>query len=183
MRTIFISAGHSNTPGRDRGAVGNGFIEGNLTVEFRNLIISELAKIGVKAERDGDNTVTAETVNFIRKKLFGINSIFIDFHFNAGPSTATGCEVIVPDNPSEFEWSMAQDISATISNVLGIRNRLPKSESKSARSKLAWMRTTGENILPEVCFITNSADMASYQKNKNELASALAAAIKKWAQQ
>lgn len=43
MRTVFISAGHSNQPGRDRGAYGNGYNEGDLTAEFRNLVITELA--------------------------------------------------------------------------------------------------------------------------------------------
>ena len=42
MRKIFISAGHSNKQGTDRGASGNGFIEGELTVELRDLIVSEL---------------------------------------------------------------------------------------------------------------------------------------------
>ena len=38
MRTIFISAGHSDG-GIDKGASGNGYVEGVLTVEQRDLIV------------------------------------------------------------------------------------------------------------------------------------------------
>lgn len=181
MRTVFISAGHSNTPGRDRGAYGNGLNEGDLTVEFRNLVIAELAKIGVKAERDGDNSVTGETVNFIRKKLFPSSTVFVDFHFNAGPPAATGSEVIIPDNPSEFEKGMADELSAYIASTLQLRNRGRKTEANTARKQLVWMRTAGENILPEICFITNTGDVKSYQSKKVELAAGIASIIKKWA--
>jgi len=182
MRTVFISAGHSNTPGRDMGAVGNGYIEGRLTVELRNLVITELAKLGIKAERDGDNSVTIETVNFIKKKLLAPNSILVDFHFNAATPAATGAEVIIPASFSAFERDMADELSAYIAVTLGIRNRGRKTEAQTARGKLAWMRSAGENILPEICFITNPGDMTSYQNKKGELAKGIAAIIHKWAQ-
>jgi hypothetical protein len=35
MKKLILSAGHSNMTGRDRGASGCGFIEGDLTVELR----------------------------------------------------------------------------------------------------------------------------------------------------
>ena len=41
-RKIYLSAGHSNRAGRDRGASGNGFIEGELTVDARNRITKYL---------------------------------------------------------------------------------------------------------------------------------------------
>ena len=45
MRKIFISAGHSNKSGKDQGAQGNGYIEGQLAVELRNLLVSELKSL------------------------------------------------------------------------------------------------------------------------------------------
>jgi N-acetylmuramoyl-L-alanine amidase len=180
MRTIFIGAGHSNTKGRDMGAVGNGYVEGELTVELRNLVIEELAKLGIKAERDGDNSVTLETVNFIRKKLFKPDSILVDIHFNAGPAAATGCEVIIPASFSVFERDLADELSALISTTLQIRNRGRKTEAQTARKQLAWMRMAGDNILPEICFISNADDMSKYQAKKKELAYNMAALLKKW---
>ena len=47
MRKIFISAVHSNKPGKDQGAAGNGFIEGQLAVELRNLLVSELKSLKI----------------------------------------------------------------------------------------------------------------------------------------
>lgn len=181
MRTVFISAGHSNTPGRDRGAAGNGYLEGDLTVELRDLLLAELSRIGIPALRDGNNSVTAETVQFIRKKLLQPNSILVDFHFNAGPAAATGAEVIVPASFSVFERDMADELSACIAATLQIRNRGRKTEAQTARKQLAWMRMTGENILPEICFITNADDMRKYQQHKTELVQGIAKIIEKWA--
>jgi N-acetylmuramoyl-L-alanine amidase len=43
------------------------------------------------------------------------------------------------------------------------------------------MRLKGENILIEMCFITNANDMASYQANKVQLAESLADVLIKYA--
>lgn len=182
MRTVFISAGHSNTPGRDRGASGNGYFEGDLTVEFRDMLMAELLRLGVPALRDGNDSVTADTVSFIRKKLLKPNSLLVDIHFNAGPSAATGTEVIVPEAFSTFERDLADALSACMATVLQIRNRGRKTEAQTARKRLLWMRTAGENILLEICFITNPGDIRSYQQNKPALAKGLAAIIYKWIQ-
>lgn len=181
MRTVFISAGHSNTPGRDRGAYGNGYHEGDLTVEFRDLLMAELDRLGVPALRDGNDSVTAETVNFIRKKLLQPNSILVDIHFNAAPAVASGTEVIVPERFSVFERDLADELAAFMATTLQIRNRGRKTEAQTARKKLAWMRSAGENILPEICFISNPGDIRSYQQNKTALAAGMAKIIHKWA--
>lgn len=180
MRTVFISAGHSNTPGRDRGAQGNGYHEGDLTVEFRELLMAELALLGVTALRDGDNSITAETLQFIRKKLLHPNSLLVDIHFNAAPAVASGTEVIIPESFSVFERDLADELSAYMATTLQIRNRGRKTEAQTARKKLAWMRSAGENILLEICFITNPGDIRSYQQNKTVLAAGMAKIIHKW---
>jgi N-acetylmuramoyl-L-alanine amidase len=180
MRKIFISAGHSNRAGRDRGATGNGFIEGELTVELRNLIISELNKLGVKPIVDGDNTILSETLNFFRN-LTTPNCIVLDLHWNAAAPTATGTETLIPSNPSQFEINLAEALSKAVNETLGIRLRGNhkgklgvKTEAESHHGRLGWMRLTGENVLMEICFITNSSDMNAYQKNKNTLAKKIA---------
>jgi len=180
MRTLFISAGHSNTPGRDRGAQGNGYHEGDLTVEFRDLLMCELDRLGVTALKDGNNTVTAETVNFIRKKLLKPNSILVDIHFNAATATATGTEVIIPESFSAFERDLSDELSICMADVLQIRNRGRKTEAQTARKRLAWMRTTGENILLEICFISNEKDINSYQRNKDVLAKEISKVLYKY---
>lgn len=182
MRTVFISAGHSNTPGRDRGASGNGYLEGDLTVEFRDLLMAELLRLGIPALRDGNNSVTADTVNFIRKKLLKPTAVLVDIHFNAGPPAATGAEVIIPESFSVFERDLADELSACMATTLQIRNRGRKTEAQTARKRLLWMRSAGENILLEICFITHPVDIRHYQQNKQTLAKSVAAILYKWTQ-
>jgi N-acetylmuramoyl-L-alanine amidase len=183
MRKIFLSAGHSNKPGADRGAVGNGFIEGNLTVELRNLIYNEFCNLGITAELDKNSNVLRDTIALFRD-MTTEKCIVIDLHWNAATPQATGTEVLIPKNPSQFEQELASDLAKTISNTLGIRmrgvyNGKPgvKTEDMSARGTLGWMRLKGENILPEICFISNKDDMDRYQQNKNLLAKNMAKVI------
>jgi N-acetylmuramoyl-L-alanine amidase len=173
MRTIFISAGHSNVLGKDRGASGNGFVEGILTVEQRNLIVKELKNLGAKVIIDDNDSILSQTMAFFRNKTTK-NCILVDLHWNAATSQATGTEVLVPVTPTKFEMDLATDLSKAIANTLKIKNRGVKTELQSARKSLGWMRLTGENILIETCFISNKKDMDNYQKNKEELAKQIA---------
>jgi len=180
MRKIFISAGHSNRPGRDRGASGNGFVEGELTVDLRNLIVSELKKLGVNVIVDKDDSILSESITFF-KNLTTNTCIVLDIHWNAGPATATGTETLIPAQNTEFERNLAAKLSKVVSDRLGIpmRGRHSglsgvKTEADSHHGRLGWMRLTGENVLMEVCFISNPNDMKSYQDNKLKLAEDIA---------
>jgi N-acetylmuramoyl-L-alanine amidase len=180
MRKIFISAGHSNVPGKDRGAAGNGFIEGELTVELRNLLICELHELGITAIVDQNDSILSHSLNFF-KNLTTNKDIVLDIHWNAATPQATGTETLVPSDPSDFEMKLAHSISSCISETLNIPMRGNhggykgvKTEASSHHGRLGWMRLTGENILMEVCFISNKNDMDSYQKEKENLAKKLA---------
>jgi len=180
MRKIFISAGHSNKPGKDQGAAGNGFIEGQLSVEFRNLLVSELKSMGVTPITDVDSNVLTESLTFF-KNLTAKDSIVLDIHWNAGPPSATGVEVLIPSENSSVERNLAKDLADEISNTLSIPLRGShaglagvKTESESHHGRLGWMRLTGENVLIEMCFISSKSDMESYQKNKSTIAKKIA---------
>jgi N-acetylmuramoyl-L-alanine amidase len=187
MRKVFISAGHSNTRGRDRGASGNGFIEGELTVEYRNLLTAELNKLGIKPIVDADNSILAETIRFFQN-LTTSTCIVIDIHWNAASATATGTETLIPAQNTEFERTLAKAMSDDVTRILGIPLRGNhaglrgvKTELESHHGRLGWMRLTGENILLEICFISNPNDMAKYQANKQLLAAAHARTIARFA--
>lgn len=175
MRKVFLSAGHSNKPGRDRGAQGNGYIEGELSVEFRNILKNELINLGLTPTLDKDNSILSESISYF-KNLTNKDSIVIDIHWNAATPSATGVEVLIPSNDTEFERVLAKEISDCISNTLSIPLRGNykgykgvRSESESHHGRLGWMRLNGENILIEVCFISNKDDMKKYQENKYTL--------------
>ena len=188
MRKVFISAGHSNKRGRDRGASGNGYVEGDLTVEYRNLLTAELNKLGIKPTVDSNNSVLAETIRFF-KNLTTITCIVIDIHWNAAADpSATGTETLIPAKNTEFERTLAKAMSDDVAKILGIPLRGNhaglrgvKTELNSHHGRLGWMRLTGENILLEINFISNPNDIQKYQANKHLLAATHARTIARFA--
>lgn len=178
MKKLFLSSGHSAVTGigRDVGAVSGKYIEGVEADKFRDLVVKELQTLGANPITDGDNTILADTIKEF-KKTATEDSILVEFHFNAATPKATGVETLVPKNPSKKEREIAENISKTISETLDIPLRGTKgvkTEAESARGSLGWMKLAGENILPEICFLTNPTDMASFTKNKELLAKRIA---------
>lgn len=181
-RLLFVSAGHSSVKGKDNGAVAiDGRTEGQLTEEFRNLFVAECKALGITCNVDGANSVLSDTINLF-KKYTNKDSILIEFHFNAGPASATGTEVLVPSRKeyTDIEVELGRALSQKASEVLGIPNRGFKTEEESARGRLGWMRLTGHNILPEICFISNKFNLSMYDIKKKELAKAWALIIKEY---
>jgi len=173
-RRVAISAGHSNVPGQDMGAKGNLLTEGSEAVILRNLIVDRFKERNEVISIDPDNSVTGKTVALF-KQYFNANDIVVDIHFNASSNpTATGCEVLVPAVASATELEIAGTLALDISKVLGIKNRGVKTELQSARKKLLWMTIPGENILIEICFISNDEDVRKYITNKEQLAKSIA---------
>lgn len=179
-RRIAISAGHSNVPGQDRGAIGNGLIEGVEAVKIRDRVKYYLERVGSKASVDPDSSVTWRTVALF-KKYFSDRDIVVDIHLNAaGSEKATGCEVIVPVKYSAFERALADELCTAISVNLKIRNRGVKTEAQTPRKKLLWMTIPSENILIECFFITNPDDVASYTLYFDNMCAAIAGVLCKY---
>lgn len=182
MRTVFISAGHSDGKGtsKDRGAVSNGFVEGDLTIEFRDLLHLNLKDLGVKVVIDNNSNAFSHSIAFFRN-LTTPNSIVIDIHFNSSANPlSTGVETLIPAKYTAFEYNLAADISKCISETLGYKLRGTngvKTELASHHGSLGWMRLTGENILLEIGFISNKKDMEIYQQKKHILAKKIAEII------
>lgn len=179
MRKIIISAGHG---GDDPGAVSNGFIERDLAIELRALVVKHLKTLyNVDALVDPDRNKLTDTLAWLRGKFLGKDILF-DIHWNAGGGT--GIEVIVPEVPSNFETRLAQTLADKISNLTTWKKRAGgvKKESDTARKKLGWMRPNAENILLETCFIDNKLDMAIYQANKSGIAKIIAEVLYKFSQ-
>lgn len=174
-RKIYISAGHSNVKGKDRGATAfdNSITEGEMAVELRNLICEYLKDNKIDFTIDSDSNVLKDSLAYLRG-LVESGDIAIDIHFNSAISLAIGTEVLVPDKASPFETKLASNLSKSISSAIGIPNRGVKDELLSHRGKLGWMRLNCENILIEVCFISNKTDFDKYQYNKQRVASAIA---------
>lgn len=182
MRKIAISAGHSP---KEPGAAGNGYKEELLAIELRDLIVAELKALGVSPIVDSNENALKASIAFF-KNLLAIDSLVIDLHWNASLSTqANGTEVLVPGEYNAFEYDLACAVSGTITNILNTKPRGingVKTELESHHGRLGWMRLNGNNILIEVCFISNPLDMEKYQKNKLSLAKQLALTFKKYSE-
>lgn len=155
MRSIFISAGHSNT---DPGASGNGKHEADIVVEFRNIVGFYLARSRAVYALDGDgeqNMPLADAAK--RAKQY---SIAVEFHCNAGPPAATGVETL--SGPGDT--ALGAKLCAAIASRLGIRNRGAKPEASGQHSRLAFVQAGG--IIVELFFITNADDLARYEAQK-----------------
>jgi N-acetylmuramoyl-L-alanine amidase len=173
MKTLIIGAGHGGT---DSGAVGSGFKERDLTIEFRNLLVAELQKLSVPCITDPDTYKLADSLVYF-KNYFKTDSINIDIHWNAGSPAATGTEVLINTQATPFEKQLGAKIADAIATKLNIKNRGLKTELQSARGSLAWMKQPGRNYIIEMCFISNKTDMDKYQANKQKLAKTIAAIL------
>lgn len=171
---IYVFAGHvadKKDPDHDPGAVANGFVEADLALVLRNKVsgILKAAGASVTIDSDGDSlkAVLAKTASSEKDVIF-------DIHWNAGPSTATGTEVFIPDRHTEWEKKFAKKVVDAIGSIMGIKIRGVKTEGQSARGRLGVMRPEGINMLVEICFLTNKSDMEKYLSNIDLVAKAIA---------
>ena len=174
---VFISAGHNTKGQRDPGAVSKYGIEAEKAAEFRNIITGVAKGLGLKVINDKDDERLAE---YLKRIQSGSGSVVLEFHFDAGPESATGSTVVIGDDADRLDKMFADEIAKTTASVLGIKNRGVIPEGKTHRGKLGLMREQGTVALLEIGFITNKIDMTKYEANKFELASALAKIIKKY---
>ena len=169
MRNVFVFAGHG---GSDAGASYKQYVERDLTIEFRDLVIRELLKYGITAKTDSNSNALVQTLDWLKGK-FSSKDILVDIHWNAGIPSASGSEIFIPDSASPFERHFSNSLLRVFTEF-GFKPRGVKPEALSNRRKLGFMRPNAENILIEVCFITNDNDMKLYQVNKQALAKRVA---------
>ncbi|WP_346236767.1 N-acetylmuramoyl-L-alanine amidase [Niabella insulamsoli] len=168
---IFISAGHnskSKKVKRDPGAVANGYKEGDLAIEFRNLVCKELDALRVPYITDSDEETLAMYLQRIRT---GSGSVVIEYHFDAATnSAATGTTGLIEAAADRLDKAFAKELTDTTAAVLGIRNRGVIDEGQSHRGRLGLMREDGIICLLELGFISNRSDLDRYFANKDILA-------------
>lgn len=177
---VCISAGHhsKHSVKPDPGAVGNGYKEGDLTIELRDLVCAELDRLGVAYVKDSDQETLGQ---YLKRINTGSGSVVIEFHFDASSSdTATGATALIEAEADRLDRAFATELVETTAKCLGIKNRGVISESESHRGRLGLMREDGIICLLEVCFISNKKDVEAYQCTKQALAMLIAPIIKKY---
>ena len=178
---IFLSAGHnskSRTIKPDPGAINKyGIKEGDLTIEFRDLVAAELTKMGVPFKTDLQEESLQMYLNRINT---GRGSVVIEYHFDAGPENAEGSTSLVEEDSDANDKMFATEILTSTNQILGTKFRGVKPESFTRHGRLALMREEGIICLFEIGFITNENDMAKYHAKKHQLAKAHAEIIAKY---
>lgn len=175
---IFLSAGHNPfglSP--DPGAVANGYKEAELATIMRDLVAAQLKKMGIPfiTDRDDERLGT-----YLERIKTGNGSVVLEFHFDAGPATATGCTVLIEKEADRLDKAFAKELVDLTSQTLGIRNRGVRSEAESHRGSLGLMREEGIIALLEVGFITNKQDIQLFMANKEKLAFVIAQVLVKY---
>lgn len=169
MKSIFLSAGHSNA---DPGAVANGRREADIGTEFRNIVSFYLMQKGIAHTLDGRGTVNLPLSTAARSAR-GFD-IPVEFHCNASASSAAnGCEVL----SDMHDAKLAAQISAAISASLGVRDRGAKPENSGQHKRLAFVQAGG--LIVELFFITSKSDLAKYDARKWVAARAVAEVVAK----
>ena len=190
QRRLFLSAGHSTTAGRDRGATSHDgrHIEGLIVAEFRTLVFDILmSQYKYRASVDSNDSILSQTISLFQKWATP-KCVLVDFHLNAASNPkAAGIECFVPNSPTSFELGLAREIAEAVASETRFplrRGRLSqagvKTESESARGSLGWMKVAGENVLVELFFVTNPEEVAVWNKQKHQAAKRVADVLWKY---
>jgi N-acetylmuramoyl-L-alanine amidase len=171
---IFISAGHHSKATKikqDPGAVNKqGVKEGDLTIEFRDLVCKELDLKKVKYVKDLDEENLGA---YLQRIKTGTGSVVVEYHFDANNKpTPTGTTGLIEAEADRLDRAFAKELTDSTAKILGIRNRGVMTEAQSYRGRLGLMREEGIICLMEICFITNPDDLKAYHVGKQQLAKA-----------
>jgi N-acetylmuramoyl-L-alanine amidase len=173
-KLILVSAGHTNVSGQDRGAAGHGFIEGQLAVELRDAVAAEIRAVApefsvIEDGVDGKSDPLKKALVLARKA-----DIAVEFHWNAGPATATGIEVL--SKPAKK--LLAKKLANAISSATGLRLRGEggwKADNSGQHHRLAFCEAGG--LIVEAGFISNRNDVNAYTDNFPAIVQNLAFAL------
>lgn len=178
MRKIYLIAGH-NGPGT--GATGH-IDEGAETIKLQSLVASIMEQYGFRPETEPDTSSKLSAVVSWLKSKVGKSDICVDIHFNASSNPmATGVECLYSTD-GDIERSMARDLCCVLSSTMGIRNRGAKPESAGAHSKLAMLSSFScEQLILEVCFVTNQDDAKRYHEKRELVARDIAMVLMRYA--
>lgn len=196
-RRLYLSSGHGNVAGKDRGApfrrAGVQEWEGVHTALLRRRIYELLLQWGFGAQVivDADTNITNETVDLWKKKVRP-GDLALDIHFNCVENPkASGTESFVPDVPTREEVTIAERLSDVSAKLMGIPARGyfklgsavfkgVKTPGQSNRGRLAWMYLNCHSVLWEVCFMTCPVDQNEYFKQFENLAAEAAGILAIW---
>ena len=159
MKTITITAGHSNT---DPGACNGPAREADIAQDMRNMVALYLERAGIPTRTDGTGKGNASLSQAV--KLIKGSAVAVEFHCNAAVSkSAKGVEALSQNK----DKAISQQLCKAVSDVLGSPLRGDKGwkpESSGQHSRLAYVSNGG--IILELFFISNDAELQTWYDKK-----------------
>lgn len=177
MATLYLIAGHG---GKDPGAIAvdGKTTEADLATELVSLICDNLKGYDGFVDVSDRNQSFNQDLDFVRQNATPDDTL-IDFHFNAFYlGSANGTEAYYTKSDSTPPIKLGVNLLAAIIKSTGFSNRGIKPESNSQHARLAILHTQAKDeLLLEVCFITNKSDFETYQANKKQIAKDIASCL------
>ena len=159
MKTITITAGHSNT---DPGACNGSAREADIAQDMRNMVALYLERAGVPIRTDGTGKGNAPLSQAV--KLIKGSAVAVEFHCNAAASKAAkGVEALSQSK----DKSISQQLCKAVADVLDTPLRGDKGwkpENSGQHSRLAYV--SGGGIILELFFISNDAELQTWYDKK-----------------
>ncbi|MEQ1763210.1 MAG: N-acetylmuramoyl-L-alanine amidase, partial [Pyrinomonadaceae bacterium] len=122
---------------------------------------------------DGENEPLKKAIALIRSTR---PAAAIEFHWNGGPPSATGIEVLC----KSAHKTLAQGIAGAIHAATGLvlrGDRGWKPENSGQHERLGFCEAGG--LIVEVCFISSKVDMNRYTTTKGHVAANIAEVLAK----
>ena len=169
MSKILVAAGHSSTESGASSPDGR-FVEADLALLLRDLILADLRARGINAIGDGDDGENLPLRDSIA--LARTVQVACEIHFNTSTNkNVSGVEVLAHPKHKPLAQRLALAIvSATGSKMRGDGGfKLPNS---GQHSRLGFVQAGG--LVVEVEFLSSPAAMARYMANEDKVARALA---------
>ena len=170
MKPITITAGHG---GSDPGAVAGRITERDLMTALRDIVADKLRAKGLTVRTDGARGINDPLASAIH--LIAGSAVALELHTNASTNPAArGVEVI----SLPAQKLQAQRVARAIAKVLNTQVRGDGGwidQSQSARGRLGFVQRGG--MVVEVFFLSNPAELATYQALSWHVASAIVDAV------
>lgn len=179
---VCIDAGHG---GNDGGAVGNdGSLEKNDTLTMAIALKTSLENYGIKVYM----TRTTDEYCSLEERVNMANSInadlMISIHRNSyeTDNRVSGFETWIDNDENDGSEELANEIQMNLEAAGITKNRGVKSGSQGSVQDDYYINEYSNcpSCLLEMGFITNEQDNNIYRNNTDELAGAVAQAVKKW---
>ncbi len=164
-KRIILNAGHWDDPDtphiEDSGASWNNVKEAIEVMKIRDRVLYFLIKAGFEVLIVPDDKDLRKSIAWANQQAPSLNDgLAIDIHLNfLSDKNARGSESFF--GYSDTSKEIASTISLSVAKEMNIPDRGAKPDTQTAVGSLGWIRKTSMwASLIEVCFLTNSEDMA-----------------------